>query len=541
MRVLIALALCVSSKAFLCSTRQRDVRAVAIRADDAGATATAPVVAADEAETAAYGTDGPEAAVDGAADGAASASAAPDGFDETKVLKIDESPLMAYITRAWSKLDGSDARAGADLLPPLFETSPHRRVVVAASPARLRRRVAVASPPRYCRGVAARLRRRVAVASPPRRRRPASSSPRRLRRDIGTSQVVAVEEMLRDAATKRSIDSADELGASALTLAASGQTPKPDIVRVLLAAGADPYVRREDSPGAGRGAAAAATWTFLGAWRRRSRDVELPARPARAIFFSQQRKARAALVRQGLVGALPRGRGRVAGVRGAARRGRRAARVRGRPAGDSSRGARVASAPNAGGASHRRRGPRRAGADLDYMNDFKTFTAPCKMTALQRAKDIGAKKIVKYRRPGREVKRAAATRIVRGDESRPRRSAETSIAPQVPRRKGRDGREDDEAARRLRRASKSRVSAPALRGLRPLGAVHGTGWIKKKMPWCGGRRGRSTSGRRRKGDLHVEQHTVWHVLSGKQGGCLAGSLRGSRRISTIGAGGADRS
>ena len=285
MRVLIALALCVSSKAFLCSTRQRDVRAVAIRADDAGATATAPVVAADEAETAAYGTDGPEAAVDGAADGAASASAAPDGFDETKVLKIDESPLMAYITRAWSKLDGSDARAGADLLPPLFETSPHRRVVVAASPARLRRRVAVASPPRYCRGVAARLRRRVAVASPPRRRRPASSSPRRLRRDTGTSQVVAVEEMLRDAATKRSIDSADELGASALTLAASGQTPKPDIVRVLLAAGADPYVRREDSPGAGRGAAAAATWTFLGAWRRRSRDVELPARPARAIFF----------------------------------------------------------------------------------------------------------------------------------------------------------------------------------------------------------------------------------------------------------------
>ena len=46
------------------------------------------------------------------------------------------------------------------------------------------------------------------------------------------------------------------------------------------------YVRRADSPGAGRGAAAGATWIFRGAWRRRGRDVELPARPARVVFFA---------------------------------------------------------------------------------------------------------------------------------------------------------------------------------------------------------------------------------------------------------------
>ena len=33
------------------------------------------------------------------------------------------------------------------------------------------------------------------------------------------------------------------------------------------------------------------------------------------------------------------------------------------------------------------------GADLDYMNDRKVFTGLAKMTALQRAEDIGAKKI----------------------------------------------------------------------------------------------------------------------------------------------------
>ena len=34
-----------------------------------------------------------------------------------------------------------------------------------------------------------------------------------------------------------------------------------------------------------------------------------------------------------------------------------------------------------------------AGADLDYMNDRKVFTGLAKMTALQRAEDIGAKQI----------------------------------------------------------------------------------------------------------------------------------------------------
>ena len=30
------------------------------------------------------------------------------GFDPDKVFKVDESPLMAYISRSWNKLDGSD-------------------------------------------------------------------------------------------------------------------------------------------------------------------------------------------------------------------------------------------------------------------------------------------------------------------------------------------------------------------------------------------------------------------------------------------------
>ena len=29
-------------------------------------------------------------------------------FDPNKVFKVDESPLMAYISRSWNKLDGSD-------------------------------------------------------------------------------------------------------------------------------------------------------------------------------------------------------------------------------------------------------------------------------------------------------------------------------------------------------------------------------------------------------------------------------------------------
>ena len=33
---------------------------------------------------------------------------APASFDPDKVFKVDESPLMAYISRSWNKLDGSD-------------------------------------------------------------------------------------------------------------------------------------------------------------------------------------------------------------------------------------------------------------------------------------------------------------------------------------------------------------------------------------------------------------------------------------------------
>ena len=33
---------------------------------------------------------------------------APAAFNPDKVFKVDESPLMAYISRSWNKLDGSD-------------------------------------------------------------------------------------------------------------------------------------------------------------------------------------------------------------------------------------------------------------------------------------------------------------------------------------------------------------------------------------------------------------------------------------------------
>ena len=39
---------------------------------------------------------------------AAPAPAPAQGFDPDKVFKVDESPLMAYISRSWNKLDGSD-------------------------------------------------------------------------------------------------------------------------------------------------------------------------------------------------------------------------------------------------------------------------------------------------------------------------------------------------------------------------------------------------------------------------------------------------
>ena len=80
-------------------------------------------------------------------------------FNPDKVFKVDESPLMAYISRSWNKLDGSDT--------------------------------------------------------------------------------VEVEEMLKDPATVATINRPDELGANALTLAASLNVPKPDIIKALLKAGAD--------------------------------------------------------------------------------------------------------------------------------------------------------------------------------------------------------------------------------------------------------------------------------------------------------------
>ena len=42
------------------------------------------------------------------AEPAAPAPAAAQAFDPDKVFKVDESPLMAYISRSWNKLDGSD-------------------------------------------------------------------------------------------------------------------------------------------------------------------------------------------------------------------------------------------------------------------------------------------------------------------------------------------------------------------------------------------------------------------------------------------------
>ena len=38
----------------------------------------------------------------------APAAGADKAFDPDKVFKVDESPLMAYISRSWNKLDGSD-------------------------------------------------------------------------------------------------------------------------------------------------------------------------------------------------------------------------------------------------------------------------------------------------------------------------------------------------------------------------------------------------------------------------------------------------
>ena len=100
-----------------------------------------------------------EAEAEAPAEPAAPAPAPASAFNPDKVFKVDESPLMAYISRSWNKLDGSDT--------------------------------------------------------------------------------VEVEEMLKDPATVATIDRPDELGANALTLAASLNVPKPEIIKALLKAGAD--------------------------------------------------------------------------------------------------------------------------------------------------------------------------------------------------------------------------------------------------------------------------------------------------------------
>ena len=100
-----------------------------------------------------------EAEAEAPAEPAAPAPAPASAFNPDKVFKVDESPLMAYISRSWNKLDGSDT--------------------------------------------------------------------------------VEVEEMLKDPATVATINQPDELGANALTLAASLNVPKPEIIKALLKAGAD--------------------------------------------------------------------------------------------------------------------------------------------------------------------------------------------------------------------------------------------------------------------------------------------------------------
>ena len=90
-----------------------------------------------------------------------------------------------------------------------------------------------------------------------------------------------------------------------------------------------------------------------------------------------------------------------------------------------------------------------AGADLDYMNDRKVFTGLAKMTALQRAEDIGAKKI----RDFLKSKGAAAAssffrlNLLDGVEG----GASHAIEATVTHRR-QEGDEGEAAERRLRRA-----------------------------------------------------------------------------------------
>ena len=56
---------------------------------------------------------------------------APAAFDPNKVFKVDESPLMAYISRSWNKLDGSDTVEVEEMLGAASDftsRSPRRRL-----------------------------------------------------------------------------------------------------------------------------------------------------------------------------------------------------------------------------------------------------------------------------------------------------------------------------------------------------------------------------------------------------------------------------
>ena len=129
-----------------------------------------------------------------------------------------------------------------------------------------------------------------------------SRSPRRRLRDD-----VPLTRRLKDPATVATIDQPDELGANALTLAASLNVPKPEIIKALLKAGADVNAKLGEE------------------WSEKDTSALYRAVEGESLECVELIVA--------------------------------------------------------------------AGADLDYMNDRKVFTGLAKMTALQRAEDIGAKKI----------------------------------------------------------------------------------------------------------------------------------------------------
>ena len=129
---------------------------------------------------------------------------------------------------------------------------------------------------------------------------------RRDRRDGGCA-ATSRRRRLKDPATVATINQPDELGATALTLAASLNVPKPEIIKALLKAGADVNAKLGEE------------------WSEKDTSALYRAVEGESLECVELIVA--------------------------------------------------------------------AGADLDYMNDRKVFTGLAKMTALQRAEDIGAKKI----------------------------------------------------------------------------------------------------------------------------------------------------